>query len=137
MRVQPTVVTEGSRSPRDRDHQGMLWTMPTFKNLITVAVLVAATAGVSRGDEPLPPLELFDDAPSAVELQRSLPTAAELRQARALERRRQRVARLEANAWAGYSPLRPTVDADPFTQTRAAVIRPQHIWSVWDFVQIP
>lgn len=111
--------------------------MPTVKYLITVAVLVASTAGLSRGDDPLGPIQLFDDAPSAVELQRTMPTAAELRQARALERRRQRVARMEANAWAGYSPLRPTIDADPYSQLRTLHVRPQHIWSLWDFVQTP
>ncbi|WP_164104330.1 hypothetical protein [Candidatus Laterigemmans baculatus] len=110
---------------------------PTVKTLIAVAVMLAATAGVTRGDDPLPPIELFDDAPSAVELHRSMPTAAELRQARALERRRQRIARLEAQAWAGYSPLRPNVDADPYTRSRDSVVRPQHIWSVWDFVRVP
>ena len=117
--------------------------MPTAKSLLAVAVLVVSTSGLSRGDEPLPPIQLFDEAPSAITapsprgLRPAMPTAAELRQARALERRRQRVARMEANAWAGYSPLRPNVDADPYSQSRTVSVRPQHIWSVWDLVQIP
>jgi len=39
--------------------------------------------------------------------------AAELRQARALYRSQQRIARLENNLWTGHEPLRPTWNSIP------------------------
>ena len=45
-------------------------------------------------------------------------TAAEIRQARALYRSRQRVARLEHNLWMGYEPLRPNWNAMPMMSSR-------------------
>lgn len=99
---------------------------------IALGIVVALTSGI-RADDNLRQMRLADDAPSPYEL-RLKPTVAELRQARALEQQRQRIARMEANAWAGYSPLRPTVSADPYTQNRFIPVRPYRIWSPWDVV---
>jgi hypothetical protein len=62
-------------------------------------------------------------------------TAQELIQARAWNRHLQRQARLDANAWAGYDPLRPALPANPYTQPAYPVYRPMHIWSVYDYVR--
>jgi hypothetical protein len=43
---------------------------------------------------------------------------AALRQARALYRSQQRIARLEHNLWMGYEPLRPNWNAVPMTSSR-------------------
>ena len=61
---------------------------------------------------------LIDSAsPSAVEAP-SKPTAAEMRQARALFRSQQRIERLERNQWAGYEPLRPNWNSIPMMSSR-------------------
>lgn len=65
------------------------------------------------------------------------PTAQELIQARAWNRHLQREARLHANQWLGYEPLRPTVSASHFTQAHYNVYRPFAIWSVYDYVSLP
>ena len=44
-------------------------------------------------------------------------TPMEIRQARALYQMRQRIARLERNAWLGYDPLRPQWTAIPMTNS--------------------
>lgn len=64
------------------------------------------------------------------------PTAMEMRQARAWDQQQQRLARIEANNWAGYDPSRPTLPANPFTQLHAPIYRPYHIWSVFDYAII-
>ncbi|MCG8648248.1 MAG: hypothetical protein MI861_00355 [Pirellulales bacterium] len=50
----------------------------------------------------------------------SFPSAAEIRQARALYRARQRTARLERNLWLGYEPLRPSWNGLPMMSSRYA-----------------
>lgn len=45
-------------------------------------------------------------------------SAAEIRQARALYRSQQRVARLEYNLWMGYEPLRPNWNSVPMMSSR-------------------
>jgi len=45
-------------------------------------------------------------------------SVAQLRQARALHRANQRVARLEYNLWMGYEPLRPNWNALPMMTSR-------------------
>lgn len=110
--------------------------MPNRKFLIAVGIAVALTAAAPnalRADENRRPMRLADEVSPSYPLYVK-PTAAELRQARALEKHRQRVARMEANAWAGYSPLRPTVSANPFMQPRQSLVRPYHIWTPWDVV---
>ena len=47
-------------------------------------------------------------------------SVAQLRQARALYRANQRVARLEYNLWMGHEPLRPNWHALPMTSSRFA-----------------
>lgn len=100
---------------------------------IAIALAGAALTGDARADENHRPMRLADEVSPSYPLHVK-PTAAELRQARALEKHRQRVARMEANAWAGYSPLRPTVSANPFMQPRHTVVRPYYIWTPWDVV---
>ncbi len=46
---------------------------------------------------------------SPSDMRRSAPTAMEIRQERALYQMNQRMLRIEANAWMGYSPLRPNI----------------------------
>ncbi|MEL6106126.1 MAG: hypothetical protein AAFU85_08820 [Planctomycetota bacterium] len=48
----------------------------------------------------------------------SRPSAAELRQARAQFRARQRMMRMERNLWAGYEPLRPNWNDIPMMTSR-------------------
>lgn len=102
-------------------------------------LIVAASVGVaSLADSPSslaqPPasreaasrLSLFDSveklptATSPSDVQSSMPTAAELRQQRALYQTRQRVARLEAAAWLGEAPLRPSWNSIPMMSSRYA-----------------
>jgi len=45
-------------------------------------------------------------------------TPAEMRMARAIYRKEQRIARLEYRAWNGYEPLRPNWNASPMTSSR-------------------
>ncbi|TWU34183.1 hypothetical protein Q31b_56540 [Novipirellula aureliae] len=49
---------------------------------------------------------------------RTAMTPAEMRMARAIYRKEQRIARLEYRAWNGYEPLRPTWNANPMTSSR-------------------
>ena len=50
--------------------------------------------------------------------QSAFPSAAELRQARAMYRSQQRLARLERDLWMGHEPLRPNVTAIPMMSSR-------------------
>jgi hypothetical protein len=79
---------------------------------------------------------LFSDNPSS-SVERVKPTAAEIRQAIALEKRLQRIARMEANAWAGHSTLRPIVAADPYVQSPFRVYTPVRIWTIQDVIMLP
>lgn len=76
------------------------------------------------------------DAGPSTSLQRP-PTAQELIQARAWNRHLQREARMQANAWYGYEPLRPTLSADPYTRMHYHIYRPRTIWSVYDYSTFP
>lgn len=58
--------------------------------------------------------------PSSSSVRNSPMTTAELRQARALYRAQQRVARLEYNLWMGHEPLRPSWNAVPMMSSRYA-----------------
>lgn len=64
---------------------------------------------------------------SASDVRASQMTASEIRQARALYRSRQRVARLESNLWMGYEPLRPSWNAIPMTSSRYAPRRTYYV----------
>ncbi|GAA5508252.1 hypothetical protein [Novipirellula caenicola] len=59
-------------------------------------------------------------------------TPAELRQARALYRSQQRIARQEYNLWMGREPLRPSWNAIPMTSSRYA---PRHTYYVPVYIQ--
>jgi hypothetical protein len=47
-------------------------------------------------------------------------SVSEIRQARAMYRANQRVARLEHNLWMGYEPLRPNWSSTPMMSSRYA-----------------
>ena len=64
---------------------------------------------------------------SAADVRPSQMTASEIRQARALYRSQQRVARLERNLWMGYEPLRPSWSATPMTSSRYAPRRTYYV----------
>lgn len=61
-------------------------------------------------------------------------TAAEIRQARALYRSQQRIARQEYNLWLGHEPLRPSWSATPMTSSRYA---PRRVYYVPAYVHHP
>jgi len=70
-------------------------------------------------------LHLTDDMPASVNgagtaasSARPMSQSARLRLSRAIYRDRQRIARLEANAWMGYEPLRPSWPSIPMTSSR-------------------
>ncbi len=70
------------------------------------------------------PVSIFDPAGQAAAVQRpssvrrSQQSVAELRQARALYRANQRVARMEYNLWMGREPLRPRWNSIPMMSSR-------------------
>lgn len=73
-----------------------------------------------------PPREARSPADSSVVLSRSAsgsesrgtPTAASLRQARAMYEAQQRLRRIERNRWMGHEPLRPSFNAVPMMTSR-------------------
>ena len=77
-----------------------------------------ATAGVERVDSSATAVPRFDSQVSASSVQNSRMSTAELRQARALYRAQQRVARLEYNLWMGREPLRPNWNSVPMMSSR-------------------
>jgi hypothetical protein len=93
-------------------------------------IALSASTPVVGGDDPrfavaedLTWAELrLSDEPSASANEdsnrRPLSTSARLRQQRALYRDQQRVARIEANAWIGYEPLRPGWSSVPMMSSR-------------------
>ena len=94
---------------------------------LALALACASTSQAQQADDDA--MVLRDGASASVE--RVEVTAAEIRQARALERHRQRVARIEARNWAGVDPLRPNVAANPFSQSYYRVYIPYgQIWTV-------
>jgi hypothetical protein len=83
----------------------------------------------SIDDDSIDRVHLFDslEKPAAADrkstvsnsdVRRSRMSVAELRQARALYRSNQRVARLEYNLWMGYEPLRPNWNSVPMMSSR-------------------
>ena len=88
----------------------------------TVAAISGAMlAGNASAQQPVDNRPVFDPAaPAAHEsaARQSKPTVAELRQARALYRANQRVARMEYNLWMGREPLRPRWNSIPMMSTR-------------------
>lgn len=63
-------------------------------------------------------VEIGASASSSSDVRRSQMSVAELRQARALYRSKQRVARLEYNLWMGHEPLRPNWNSIPMMSSR-------------------
>lgn len=103
---------------------------------LLLAALIAAWTGVWLVDasvaqeldpfdgEPGEHIPLFNavDQATSVSAESSIHqttmTVDQLRQARALHRANQRVARLEYNLWMGYEPLRPNWNAVPMMSSR-------------------
>lgn len=103
-----------------------------------VALALTATLAVTavQADDDRDERMRLDGGPSE-SIGRVTLTAAEIRQARALEQARQRVARLEAHAWAGRDPARPNIAANPYTQLRYRVYTPNYwIWPAWAFAPV-
>ena len=80
-------------------------------------------------DDPIDRVHLFDSLEKAAaaeskpvvsksDVRKSRMSVAELRQARALYRSNQRVARLEYNLWMRYEPLRPNWNSVPMMSSR-------------------
>ncbi len=98
--------------------------------MLAAVALLACCRPVVAGDDDL---AAFGDEP--VRSAYRFPSAAELRQARALYQQQNRLARIEANEWAGYDPLRPTMWTSAYTQPYYRVYRPYRIWSVYDYAR--
>jgi hypothetical protein len=83
-----------------------------------------APAAVERADLPVNPtpsvtqIPRFDSRSTASSVANSRMSPAEIRQARALYRSQQRVARLEHNLWMGVEPLRPNWNSVPMMSSR-------------------
>ena len=75
-----------------------------------------AWADFRLSDEPSPSVNLAPTRPSVSEVNR-------LRQQRAAYIQNQRIGRMEANAWAGHEPLRPSWPAIPMMSSRYPVTR--------------
>lgn len=75
---------------------------------------------------PRPEFVMDRSAKSDSDVRNSMPTAAELRQARAIYRTQQRLGRMERNLWMGYEPLRPGWSAVHSMQSRYPYQR--NIW---------
>ena len=82
----------------------------------------AAGEAAAADREPVERVPMFQTpglgSPSGSAARRSRPSVAELRQARAQFRARQRMARIEARKWRGYEPLRPHWNAVPMMSSR-------------------
>jgi hypothetical protein len=70
--------------------------------------------------ERISPFDAIKKPATRSDVRRSQMSVSELRQARALYRANQRVARLEHNLWMGYEPLRPKWNAVPMMTSRYA-----------------
>ena len=83
-----------------------------------------APAAVERADLSVNPtpsatqIPRFDSRSTASSVVNSRMSPAEIRQARALYRSQQRVARLEYNLWMGVEPLRPNWNSVPMMSSR-------------------
>jgi hypothetical protein len=100
--------------------------------LMTVLSCGAFSATVARAQDPaskksdaaldrIPLFDLLEEPathPSESKVKRSRMSVSELRQARALYRANQRVARFEYNLWMGREPLRPRWNAVPMMSSR-------------------
>jgi hypothetical protein len=78
----------------------------------------AVATGVELVDSAVAPVPRFDARSAQSSVQNSRMSTAELRQARALYRAQQRVARLEYNLWMGHEPLRPNWNSVPMMSSR-------------------
>ncbi len=107
--------------------------------IANVAILaVLAFANGASGQEPIVPaaaatktdpidrIQLFDslertsDQDASAGAVNTYASTMHFRQARAIEKANQRLARMEYNLWIGYNPSRPQWSAIPMTQSRYA-----------------
>tara|TARA_R110002049_G_scaffold2750_2_gene21479 strand:- start:269024 stop:269386 length:363 start_codon:yes stop_codon:yes gene_type:complete len=99
-------------------------------SLSAVCNATAQDTGKGQSDAVSSLFESLETSPnpsSASDLRTSPMTAAELRQARALYRSRQRIARLERNLWIGHEPLRPNWGSTPMTSSRYSPNRTYYV----------
>ena len=104
----------------------MLGVKMKFLPLALLAVVVLASFGVSSSSLAQEAWVPAIDSNTPLVLTRSgsdsepqaYPSAAELRQQRALFRSQQRLERIERNAWLGHEPLRPSFNAIPMMTSR-------------------
>lgn len=92
---------------------------------LSIGLAVSNQAGAQAPDaagaiDRVPLFDSLESRPiaSPSDVSRSKMTVAELRQARALYRANQRVARLEYNLWMGIEPLRPKWNSIPMMSSR-------------------
>lgn len=99
--------------------------MKRINSMALIAVLALASSSVFADDAEMLPagrIVLEDVAPYPS--QPKALTVAQLRQQIAMEKSRQRRARMEYNAWRGYSPLRPAATDMPMM--RSSIVYPQY-----------
>ncbi len=92
------------------------------------SIVIVSLGSVARADDPTPSgsavsgwsgLPLSKDTGSSPEILYNRSTQAQrLRQQRAMYQEQQRLARIEANLWMGYEPLRPSWPSSPSMTSR-------------------
>ncbi|MEZ6090448.1 MAG: hypothetical protein R3C05_20990 [Pirellulaceae bacterium] len=97
---------------------------------ITSTLLCLASVSL-HAQEPIPAAKpiVLQDARGYESVPRPL-TTAELRQQIALEKKRQRIARIEYNEWLGHSPLRPNASDMP-------MMRSNYVYPYVRFIYVP
>ncbi|QDV68754.1 hypothetical protein Poly24_24670 [Rosistilla carotiformis] len=96
--------------------------MKRFNSLAMFALVALASSTALAQDHELPPGRIVleeQETYSASVTPRAL-TVAQLRQQIAMEKSRQRRARMEYNAWRGHHPLRPTASDMPMMRSNYA-----------------
>ena len=96
--------------------------------VLASSVVIVSLGSVARADDPQASgsatsgwssLPLSKESGSSPEILYNRSTQAQrLRQQRAMFQEQQRLARLEANAWMGYEPLRPNWPSSPSMTSR-------------------
>ena len=95
-------------------------------NFIAMLAVLTFTASNATADdaETLPASRIVLEDTAAYPSQPQALTVAQLRQQIAMEKSRQRRARMEYNAWRGYSPLRPAATDMPMM--RSSIVYPRY-----------
>ncbi|QDS88983.1 hypothetical protein EC9_31790 [Rosistilla ulvae] len=99
--------------------------MKRITSIAMLAVVALASSHATAQDNELPaPGRIVLEESTSYNSQPQALTVAQLRQQIAMEKSRQRRARMEYNAWRGYSPLRPTASDMPMM--RSSIVYPQY-----------